>query len=463
MKISELINPTDRQRECLKALRSFRFVLYGGAMGGGKSYLLRWWCVLQCVYYFVRYGVRNVRVGLFSEDYPTLIDRQISKIKFEFPGWLGKISESRTEGFNFKLCDALGGGTIAFRNLDDPSKFNSAEFASIAVEELTKNKEDVFHELRKRMRWPGIPDSDTRFLGATNPGGPGHGWVKRFWLDRDLPIEMASIAPQFAYVQSKAQDNPHLSEGYYQSLLTLPSEMAKAYAEGDWDLFAGQYFTEFRKEIHVVEPFEIPWYWKIDRGGDWGEANPCAYLWRATDPEGWEYIIGEVYGAGMKVPEQAAKIKEFEAGKSNIRKIGVLDGACFDATGRDRSIAQQFADCGVLWVASVKSGDKGRIAHGANALRTKLAYTKDASGKVIRPPKTRFFSTCKNLIRTIPTLVHDEHRPENYLGEEHAVDAWRYLEVGPSRIPEQPEETMPEQDAALFARADKEFMEAMRQ
>src|ERR1039457_1638259 len=100
MKISELIKPTDRQLECFKALRKFRFVLYGGAMGGGKSYLLRWWCVLQCIYYFCKYGIRNVRIGLFSEDYPTLVDRQISKIKFEFPSWLGKISESRTEGFN---------------------------------------------------------------------------------------------------------------------------------------------------------------------------------------------------------------------------------------------------------------------------------------------------------------------------------------------------------------------------
>ena len=70
-----------------------------------RSYLLRWWCVIQCIYYFAKYDARNVRVGLFSEDYPTLVDRQISKIKFEFPNWLGVISKSHTEGFNFKLAD----------------------------------------------------------------------------------------------------------------------------------------------------------------------------------------------------------------------------------------------------------------------------------------------------------------------------------------------------------------------
>lgn len=458
MKISELIRPTDRQRECLKALRRFRFVLYGGAMGGGKSYLLRWWCVLQCIYYFVRYGIRNVRVGLFSEDYPTLVDRQISKIKFEFPQWLGKISESRTEGFNFKLADNLGGGTIAFRNLDDPSKYNSAEFASIAVEELTKNQEPVFHELRKRMRWPGIPDEDTRFLGATNPGGPGHGWVKRFWLDHDLPPEMESIGNQFAYVQSKAQDNPHLSPGYYQSLLTLPSEMAKAYAEGDWDLFQGQYFTEWRKEIHVCEPFEIPWYWKIERCGDWGESNPCAYLWVATNPEGDKWVIGEVYGAGMKIREQAAKIQAFEKGRA-VRRVGVLDGACFDETGRDKSIAAQFAEYGVHWAASVKSGTQGRIFNGAQMIRTMLDYEKDESGKVTRQPRLKVFKTCPNLIRTLPSLIHDENRPENYAGEDHAVDALRYHLVGPAALPEVPESEMGMEDASFLAAADKQFME----
>jgi len=459
MKISEIVKPTDRQRECFKALRKYRFVLYGGAMGGGKSYLLRWWCVLQCAYYFARYGVRNVRVGLFSEDYPTLVDRQISKIKFEFPAWMGRITESRTEGFNFKLCGALGYGTIAFRNLDDPSKYNSAEFASIAVEELTKDKEEVFHELRKRMRWPGIPDEDTRFLGATNPGGPGHAWVKRFWLDHDLPIEMASLADQFCYVQSKAQDNPHLSPGYYQSLLTLPAEMAKAYAEGDWDLFAGQYFTEWRKDVHVCEPFAIPWFWTIERCGDWGEANPCAYLWVATDPHGRKFVIGEVYGAGLKIKEQARLIKKFEDGKK-VRRVGVLDGACFDSTGRDKSIADQFAEFGVLWAQSVKG--PGSIASGAQTIRTLLSYERDEDGKVITEPIMKVFSTCVNVVRTLPSLIHDPNRPENYIGEDHCADSLRYHCVGAVSAPSVPESEMTEEEAALFAEADRKYYEEMR-
>ncbi len=458
MKISELIKPTERQRECLKALRLFRFVLYGGAMGGGKSYLLRWWCVLQCVYYFAKYGIRNVRVGLFSEDYPTLVDRQISKIKWEFPSWLGKISESRTEGFTFKLCEQLGGGVIAFRNLDDPSKYNSAEFAAIAVEELTKNKESVFHELRKRMRWPGIPDDDTRFLGATNPGGPGHAWVKGFWLDKDFPPEMESLRNQFCYVQSKAQDNPHLSPGYYESLLTLPSDMAKAYAEGDWDLFAGQYFKQWRKDVHVIDPQPIPWFWKIERCGDWGESKPCAYLWIATSPEGEKIVIGEVSEAGLSVKQQALAIHAFERGK-NVERIGVLDGACWDATGRPKSIADQFAEFKVFWAQGVK-GPGSRVA-GWQLVRQWLDFTRNELGKVNVEPRLKVFSTCKQFIRTFPSLVHDKNKPEDLDsdGEDHCADALRYHLYAITHAPKTPEGELGEDEAAYLRNADKRYQE----
>jgi len=459
LKISELIKPTERQRECLKALREFRFVLYGGAMGGGKSYLLRWWCVLQCIYYFARYGVRNVRVGLFSENYPTLVDRQTSKIKFEFPRWLGRISSSRDEGFNFKLEERFGGGTVAFRNLDDPSKYNSSEFAAIAVEELTKNGSiNIFHELRKRLRWPGIPTKDTRFLGCTNPGGPGHAWVKALWVDGEFPSELESLKGQFKYIKALASDNPHLDEDYKkENLDTLPEEMRRAYAEGDWDLFEGQYFTEWRKEVHVCDPFEIPWYWKLERCGDWGEAKPCAYGWIATNPEGRKWVCGEVYGPGMRIPEQARRIKAFEAGK-NVRPVGVLDGACFDSTGRDKSIADQFAEFGVKWAQSTK-GPRS-IFNGAQVMRTFLSFERSESGVITRPPLLQVFSTCRELIRTLPTLVHDPSNPENYIGEDHWADALRYHLIGPVAGAAMPDSEMSAEEAAFLAQADKRFTEA---
>jgi phage terminase large subunit len=462
VKISELIKPTDRQRECLAALRRFRFVLYGGAMGGGKSFLLRWWCVRQCLYYHAKYGVKGVRVGLFSMDFPTLKDRQISKMQYEFPEWLGKVADTQSEGFIFKLKDRFGGGIIALRNLDDASKYKSAEFASIGVEELTENAEDVFHKLRNRMRWPGIPTQDTHFLGCTNPGGPGHAWVKRLWIEKDIPPNLEALRKEFVYIQAKASDNPHIDEEYKrQNLDTLPEDMRRAFAEGDWDLFEGQYFSEWRAEVHVCEPFEIPWFWKIERCGDWGEANPCAHLWVATNPEGQKYVVGEVYGAGLSIEKQAELIHAFEAGKT-IAPYGILDGACWDASGRPKSIADQFAEYKVRWLPSEK-GPGSRVA-GWRVLRSLLSFDRDESGKVTRQPKLKVFSTCKHLARTLPSLVHDKLKPEDLdsNGEDHACDALRYHLRGSTQAPETPVSTLPEEEAAFLAQADKKYSERFK-
>ncbi len=151
---AKLINPTEKQREFIKMVWEYDYALYGGAAGGGKSYILRWVLALYCYWLFTELGLRNVQVALFCEDYPSLLDRHISKIRFEFPPEIGQLKH--IEGtLNFVLRPELGSGVIALRNLDDPSKYLSAEFAAIAVDELTRNTKEVFDFLRSRLRWPG--------------------------------------------------------------------------------------------------------------------------------------------------------------------------------------------------------------------------------------------------------------------------------------------------------------------
>ncbi|KKL58999.1 hypothetical protein LCGC14_2219700, partial [marine sediment metagenome] len=246
-----LIDPVPRQLEAWDMVREKRYVLFGGARGGSKSWWLRWTLVYLLIDWYHRKGLKKVRVGLFCEDYPTLEDRQISKIEIEFPPWMGKWNGQRNE---FRLCNDLGGGIIACRNLDNPSKYQSTELAAIAIDEATKNPVSIFDTLRGSLRWPGI--DNTKFLLASNPGGQGHLWIKAYFIDGEFPKELQRRADQFGYVKALVSDNPHNAESYIEELGTLTEKMRRAWLEGDWDVFEGQVFEEWRRDLHVVEEFD---------------------------------------------------------------------------------------------------------------------------------------------------------------------------------------------------------------
>jgi len=177
VKWSELVHFYNKQKEATGIADQFRYTLFGGSAGPGKSYWLRWYPIRQLIKWHNRTGVKGITAGLFSEDYPSLKDRHISKMQNEFPKWLGDLKDDSKTGLGFYLKPEFGSGVLALRNLDDTSKYLSSEFALVAVDELTRNNEDVFNTLRLRLRWPGIPD--TKFIAATNPGSKGHAWVKK--------------------------------------------------------------------------------------------------------------------------------------------------------------------------------------------------------------------------------------------------------------------------------------------
>src|SRR3990167_4628617 len=145
MNIKELMQLQPKQKTALDQLLNpqCKYLLYGGAMAGGKSYLLRWAALYYSLWLSLEFNVRDIPVGLFSEDYPTLKDRQISRIVREFPPYLGELRDSHDEGFAFFINSQYGGGRILLRNLDDPSKYMSSEFAGVFVEELTRNEEQT--------------------------------------------------------------------------------------------------------------------------------------------------------------------------------------------------------------------------------------------------------------------------------------------------------------------------------
>ena len=229
VKFSALSGFFPKQREAQLASKRFKFVLFGGSVGSGKSRWLRWMMVYWLMKLFAKYKIRGIRAGLFCEDYPSLNDRHLTKLKWEFPGWLGTYNEAKRE---FTLSPEYGSGIIAFRNLDDPSKYLSVEFAIQGVDEINRNPKTVFDMLRSRLRWPGIPD--VKFLAGCNP--LGEAWVKNMWVKRLFPPEEKEQY-EFVFVPALPTDNPHLPPEYYKGLESLPEAQRKAYLEGDWDAF----------------------------------------------------------------------------------------------------------------------------------------------------------------------------------------------------------------------------------
>ncbi len=423
MNIDELINPQPKQTEALLKLfdPACKYLLYGGAMAGGKSYLLRWAALAYLLWITGKTGIRNIPVGLFSEDYPTLKDRQVARIKREFPDWLGQLKDSREEGYAFHVAEEYGGGRILLRNLDDPSKYMSSEFAGMFVEELTRNEEQTFQDLRNRLRYPGV--TDVKFMGATNPGGVGHGWVKRLWIDQD---SQDPEQDRFFYIHANAYDNQYISETYIKQLESLPEQKRKAYLEGSWDIFAGQFFPEICED-HKVNSIVPSNKYTHFGSMDWGYEAPFCFLGHIIKPEKYEGVAfnrvityEEIYD-NHKTPEQVAEMINERVNLDNYSYIRCDPAMFHKVQDGSMAIADKIKEALPDHETLFKPANNDRIG-GWAIMHNWLSLAPDGL------PYWVITKNCKNLLRTLPQVVHDENRLEDIDtgGPDHAADAARY-------------------------------------
>ncbi|NLT57637.1 MAG: hypothetical protein GXX99_01585 [Clostridiales bacterium] len=383
----QLGRPNPRQRAFF--LAGSRFVAYGGARGGGKSWAVRKKAVLLAAAH------PGIRLLLLRRSYPELRENHILPLRAELSG-IAQYHETR------KALDFFNGSRLRFGYCDgdgDVLQYQGQEYDVIFIDEATQFTEYQYSTLTACLR--GANRHPRRMYLTCNPGGVGHDWVKRLFVDRRF--RGAERPEDYSFIPARVYDNEALLERdphYLHMLQNLPEELRRAWLEGDWDVFAGQYFKEFSREVHVVAPYEIPGHWPVTVTMDYG-LDMLACYWIASDEQGRAHVFRELYREGLIVSEAAEAILQRSAERVALYLAPPDLWSRRQESGR--SVADLFAERGIPLTRTAG----GRVA-GWMALREWLRPTAGEEGR--REARLRIFETCPNLIRTLPALRYDELR-----------------------------------------------------
>jgi hypothetical protein len=419
---------------------------YGGAAGGGKSD------------YLVIEALRQVNIphyrGLILRKTVPELEQLIERANSYYTKVSPKVKFNETKHtFTFPSGAKIQFGSL-FRTADK-FKYQGLQYDFVGFDELTQFTYEEYRYLKSRNRGNGA-DTKVYLRSTGNPGGVGHGWVKSefvtagapgttIWQKNEVKKPDGTIETFYSsriFVPSSVFDNKILLSNdreYLKRLASLPEAERNALLYGSWDSFDGQVFTEFvddpahykdKRFTHVIEPFKIPWGWKIIRSLDWGYTKPFSVGWHAVDNDGRYYRIKEYYGCRPNQPntglqktfyELANDIRQIENNEENLKGrkiIGYADPAIFADDGSGSSIAESMRKAaGIVF----NKGDNSRIA-GKMQYHYRLAFDKDGI------PMLYVFKNCRDFIRTIPNLVYSEKNVEDIdtTGEDHIYDESRY-------------------------------------
>lgn len=440
-KVIYIDRPSQKQRLFLQA--KSRHIGFGGARGGGKSWAVRTKAVLLALEH------PGIRILIMRRTYAELQNNHIQLLRAQLAGVA--VYHDRDKRLTFP-----NGSTISFSYCAkdaDLDRLQGVEYDVIFLDEATQLSAHQMKTVTACLR--GVNDFPKRVYYTCNPGGQGHGYIKRIFLDRHY--EPGEDPEDYTFIQSLVTDNHALMRAqpdYIAQLEALPDKLKQAWLYGKWDIFQGQFFEDFRltprqedcqkagitpqqarqqgRFTHVIAPFDVgsadKRHWPVYRSYDFGYAKPFSCAWWVIDPEGTMYRILELYGCtetpnqGVKwTPDrQFAEIAKLESQHPWLKGrqiFGVADPAIWDAS-RGQSIADTAMGYGVYFTP----GDNQRIP-GWMQCHYRLQFDENGYARCY------VFDTCKAFLRTIPLLQFDKSRQEDLdsTQEDHVADEWRYL------------------------------------
>jgi phage terminase large subunit len=430
-------SPSPKQKLFLED--THRYVAYGGARGGGKSWAVRVKAILLCLFW------GGIKILIVRQSYKELMNNHILPL-LSILGGIAKYNRSD------KMFTFPNGSTITFgycANDSDLGQYQGAEYDVIFIDEACLLSEYQIKSISACNR--GVNKFPKRIYYTLNPGGQSHGYFKRLFIDRHY--ESAENPDNYSFIQSLVTDNYALMREqpeYLEQLKTLPPKLREAWLNGRWDIFEGMFFEDFRTEVdvaaaaeigltpeqaleehrftHVIEPFEPDLNWTYYRSYDYGYGKPFSCCWWAVDYDGTAYQIEELYGCtdtpneGVKwTPDkQFSRIREIEEEHPYLkgRKIyGVADPSIWDG-----SRGESVNDAALRNYIEFSKGINARIP-GWMQMHYRFMFDKVGRAKMY------IFNNCKNTIRTLPLMMFDEHKPEDLdtTLEDHIADAIRYF------------------------------------
>ncbi|MEL7610845.1 MAG: phage terminase large subunit [Bacillota bacterium] len=407
MKISLGQTPNPKQEKFF--LSCARHTAYGGARGGGKSWAMRTKFVLLASRY------PGLRLLLLRRTLAELKENHVVPLLRLLKG--AAVYHEGDKVFKFPNGSRLKLGYCDAE--DDVYQYQGQEYDVIGLEEATHFTETQMQFLTTCNRTT-RQDFTPRMYYTCNPDGVGHGWVKRLFIDREY--RERERPEDYAFIPASVRDNYVLMKTnpeYLATLESLPEARRRAYLDGDWDALEGQYFEEFRREKHVVAPFEIPRHWRRFRSMDWGYNDPCCVLWHAVDEEGRVYTYRELRVNKTLARDVAKKVAELTGDERISYTVASPD--MWQKRGQKdvegESIADTFAYNGV----PLLQADSARVI-GWQRMREYMADAPDGD------PYWRIFDCCRHLIRTIPEMICDEHNAEDIADglDDHQCEAARY-------------------------------------